>query len=72
MNIFICPSNYLGWASLPWAYTERNHKNRIFIHPDTVPGKTIELYNLGLTLVHEVGHSFGLGHFGKELEKKSH
>lgn len=69
INIFVCESDYyLGWAYYPWSFTETNRMSSIFIHKDSIPGSTdiedtiFESYNMGLTLVHELGHYFGLIH----------
>ena len=63
INIMICDSKrYLGWAYYPWTFNENNRMNTIFIHSDALPDGSMELYNKGLTLVHEIGHYFGLIH----------
>ena len=63
INIIICESQfYLGWAYLPWAFSEINKMNAIFISTISLPNKNYNVYNLGMTSVHEVGHYFGLLH----------
>ena len=64
INVFVCISNYyLGWAYYPWTFSnEDNRMNSIFIHTETLPDGDYDLYNEGLTLVHEIGHYFGLIH----------
>lgn len=63
INIMVCYSYfYLGWAYYPWTFNENNRFNTIFIHKDSIPGGDLELYNKGMTLVHEMGHYFGLIH----------
>lgn len=63
MNIMVCTSNlYLGWAYYPWVFNEDNRMNTIFINSESLPAGGMELYNKGFTLVHEIGHYFGLIH----------
>lgn len=64
INVFVCISNYyLGWAYYPWTFSnEDNRMNSVFIHTETLPEGNVELYNGGLTLVHEIGHYLGLIH----------
>ncbi|EAU80298.2 metalloprotease [Coprinopsis cinerea okayama7 len=54
--------NLLGYASFPWDYSIEPQMDGVVIHWDTVPGGGFAPYNLGMTLVHEVGHWLGLLH----------
>lgn len=51
----------LGWARFPWraAGTSLDH---VSVNVDAMPGGLARGYNLGDTLVHEVGHWMGLFH----------
>ena len=63
INVFTCPADgYLGWAYLPWQYSEGSKYQIILIHPQTMPGGSYSGLNLGDTLVHEMGHYLGLLH----------
>lgn len=63
VNVFTCPDpSYLGWAYLPWSFSEGSARSFITIHPGTMPGGSLKNLNLGDTLVHEMGHHFGLLH----------
>uniref|UniRef100_A0A7S0IVA1 Peptidase M43 pregnancy-associated plasma-A domain-containing protein n=1 Tax=Calcidiscus leptoporus TaxID=127549 RepID=A0A7S0IVA1_9EUKA len=60
INVFICDSSkYLGIASFPWTQAS---ERAISVHYDSLPGGRREAFNDGDTLVHEVGHAFGLFH----------
>jgi hypothetical protein len=63
INVFTCPDpSYLGWAYLPWSFSEGSRRAQITIHPETMPGGSMRNLNQGDTLVHEMGHYFGLLH----------
>lgn len=63
INVYLCKSDsYLGWAYYPWTFQETMKENGIFLHFETLPNRGMEFYNSGLTLVHELGHYFGLLH----------
>lgn len=51
--------SYLGYASFPW---EADEADAVVIDSDTVPGGSLKAFQLGHTLVHEVGHWLGLYH----------
>ena len=70
INIIICESlYYLGWAYLPWAFSEINKMNTIFINTISLPNNKYNGYNIGMTSVHEIGHYFGLYHtFSESFE----
>jgi hypothetical protein len=52
----------LGWATWPWMQKEHPARDGIVIDFDSMPGGTIEGFNLGHTATHEAGHWFGLYH----------
>jgi hypothetical protein len=71
--IFVCHPNcnyyhvqqaggFLGWAYLPWQYTEGSKFQVMVIHPNTFPGGSMRGLNKGHTAVHEMGHYLGLSH----------
>lgn len=63
INVIVCYSDfYLGWAYYPWYFEEKSRYNTVFIHKNTIPDGDLEFYNKGMTLVHEIGHFFGLYH----------
>ena len=61
----------LGSSAFPWDYKVHPRRDGITIGAGTVPGGNTKNYNLGDTLVHEVGHWVGLFHtfeFGCDAE----
>jgi len=60
--VIVCASEDLGASTLPQDYQERSWKHAIEIATGTLPDGAEEDYNLGDTLVHEMGHYFGLEH----------
>ena len=52
----------LGWAYLPWYFPEDYFMHGVVIHYASLPGGPLARFDLGRTLVHEVGHYLGLLH----------
>ncbi len=59
---FDVPRGLLGIATPPWAYRRNPQADGVKIASGSVPGGDIRDFNLGLTLVHEVGHWMGVWH----------
>jgi hypothetical protein len=61
LSVVVCP----GPQILGLAFTTTSERqalaNTVLINPSSVPGSS-GAFNLGLTLVHELGHTFGLPH----------
>ena len=71
LYVIVCNLDSLGRSSLPEDYTESNNNHYIQLKDTTLPGGSNVGFNLGDTLVHEVGHYFGLAHtFDKGCSKK--
>ena len=51
-----------GWSSFPWQAADELKQDGVTLNVDTMPGGSYEHYDLGDTLVHEVGHWMGLYH----------
>ena len=69
ITIMVCNSmSYLGWAYLPWYWTEENPMYSVFIHTKSLPGSDLFFYNQGKTIIHEIGHFFGLHHTFPNIE----
>jgi hypothetical protein len=52
----------LGWATFPWDYqigSPSSALDGVVVRTATLPGGTASNYNLGNTVVHEVGHWLG-------------
>jgi hypothetical protein len=61
-NLGVEGSDVLGYASLPIFFTLIPFFDGIVMSPRALPGGSMERYNLGHVLVHEVGHWLGLFH----------
>ena len=63
IHVFSCPDpNYIGWAYKPTSASEGSKRSIIVFSPHSAPGGSLWKRNLGLTLVHEMGHYFNLMH----------
>ncbi len=60
LNMWLVDFAYLGIATFPWSGSES--VDGIRVHFDSLPGGSIENFNLGKTATHEAGHWFGLYH----------
>jgi hypothetical protein len=81
-NVFLCKplswdsmkcddESLLGFATeiTKMACLDCHEFDGIFVDYETLPGGSLENYNQGVTLVHEMGHWLGLNHtFGKTCE----
>lgn len=52
----------LGFATFPWDYEDSPKEDGIVVQYSTLPGGSLEKYNLGKTTTHEAGHFLGLYH----------
>jgi Pregnancy-associated plasma protein-A len=62
LNIWLVDFRYLGIATFPWDYAQHADIDGIRVHFDSLPGGSIENFNLGETATHEAGHWLGLYH----------
>lgn len=61
LNVYsAAPPGLLGWSTFPWRGAAR--QQGVVVHFASLPGGKFQNYNLGNTLVHEVGHFCGLFH----------
>ncbi len=56
------PTTILGYSTLPQWYPNDPIMDGVVIFFGTLPGGTLERFNLGRTLTHEIGHWLGLYH----------
>ena len=62
LNIWLVDFKYLGIATFPWDYANKGAVDGIRVHYASLPGGSIENFNLGETATHEAGHWLGLFH----------
>ncbi len=64
LNIYTCRpgARLLGWAYFPWSAPEDHYIHGVVVHFGSMPGGYLSRYDLGRTVVHEVGHYLGLLH----------
>lgn len=64
VNIYTCRpfDDVLGLAIPAGWLAEDDKDNAVIVHHDAVTGGPFFFYDLGMTMVHEIGHYFGLWH----------
>ena len=62
ISVYTCDDDYLGYAYYPTHDKEGDKTQVVFMNEIAITGSTENLYNIGMTLVHELGHFFGLPH----------
>lgn len=71
ISVYTCDDDYLGYAYYPWHEKEGNIEQVVFMNEIAITGSNFKLYNMGMTLVHELGHYFGLPHTFNDKRKCS-
>ena len=61
LNVYLwAPADgYLGWATFPWTYSNKSWDDGVVVRFGTLPGGPAAPYNMGRTMVHEVGGGLG-------------
>lgn len=64
LNLYVTKpgKDLLGYSRFPWQYAGAPKQDGVVVTVDSLPGGRATHYNLGDTLVHEVGHWMGLLH----------
>jgi Pregnancy-associated plasma protein-A len=62
LNVWLVGFRDLGVATFPWEYAGGPRVDGVRVHYDSLPGRGLNNYDLGKTLVHEAGHWLGLYH----------
>lgn len=62
ISVYTCDDDYLGYAYYPTHEKEGDKTQVVFMNEIAITGSKQILYNIGMTLVHELGHFFGLPH----------
>lgn len=71
ISVYTCDDDYLGYAYYPWHEKEGDIEQVVFMNEIAITGSEVKLYNMGMTLVHELGHYFGLPHTFNDKKKCS-
>ena len=71
ISVYVCNDDYLGYAYYPWHGEEGDIDQVVFLNGIALTGSNLKLYDIGLTLVHELGHFFGLPHTFNDNRKCS-
>ena len=71
ISVYVCDDDYLGYAYYPWHESEGHKEQVVFMNPIAISGSNTKIYSIGMTLVHELGHFFGLSHTFNDHRKCS-